>query len=52
LESLNHFTVPVAISIFLQHAVATNPGATTPGTTIQGELNGHYGGGKKQIRAA
>jgi hypothetical protein len=31
---------------------ATNPGATMPGTTIQGDLHCHYEGGKKQIRAA
>jgi hypothetical protein len=33
-------------------AAATNPGATMPGTTIQGDLHCHYEGGKKQILAA
>src|SRR5579859_1663042 len=32
LESLNHFTVPVAIDSSLKLAAATNPGATKPGT--------------------
>jgi len=35
LESLNHLTVPVAIYFFLLLNVATNPGATKPGTTIK-----------------
>src|SRR3954449_2977240 len=35
LESLNHFTVPVAIYSFLLPNAATNPGATKPGMTIK-----------------
>jgi hypothetical protein len=35
LESLNHFTVPVAITSYLYKLAATNPGATKPGTKNQ-----------------
>jgi hypothetical protein len=36
LESLNHLTVPVAITCYLYtRKAATNPGATMPGTKDQ-----------------
>jgi hypothetical protein len=42
LESLNHFTVPVAIADFLSADAATIPGATKPGMTIEEGSDFHY----------